>query len=490
MPPRTRQAYRSRIHDTDELASDEADTVQMLPKTSSRPRGRPPKHRPRGKPSIYRSRGRTVIAKPQEIPPIPNKRGRGRPPKNKQRVDPDDMTDRQIMTKLHRLMRQPKTNARVGSASRAILKFTKQWPWELADDFLPTYWGSDILENLRQLYRGVNKKANRNDYGDRFQAVTGFIRDCARKRNRHVPRLKANDVQDALDYFNVPHNIKRTAARPKTNRRPRIVPAIAMVGSDDEHDPGSRATSDEWEDYIGYDPGDEVNSTASQKEATAGPRKRSISSSESSRSQKRARLHGSDTPDDIPLTSDTSTSLEAGSSSTDLSSSVKDHPSYRPQSLADLLDGLAILQSKEQEKKQVAAGTLAELRASIKANEASIAVPAASSTVDELSLLIKEQEVERNKIKIGREAFEQQVVMFEMGAKAIDDMMQDYQTRLRVCDALIAQAQIQITQEAARVAQENSELADKLEKDRVEIQRLEEAKAVEDGDIPNQSQLQ
>ncbi|KAM0551745.1 hypothetical protein ACHAPJ_008312 [Fusarium lateritium] len=355
--------------------------------------------------------------------------------------------------------------ARVGKAARSVFWLSGQWPWELLAGFKPKKWGIEIMENMRKLFRIIDKKIRqaireaargkdpkdpKNPYDDEFEVVRDFLRDLAEERDERSPHLEHDDVEAACHHFRN-HRYERNDDLKKTS----IIRLTALVESDDEIDPDVDG-SDEWED-------DDNTAMASQDEAaiTTRHRKRRRSSSKSSqKAQKRARSTESDKPVDIQHMSQSATG-----------------PPLRSCTFADLIEGLRCLEAKEQEELELVTRSLGETRASIQASEASVAEPihaeASNKTLDDLRLAIKAYEVEKEDIVIGKEVYEKTHKVMCIGAEIFAKTMQDYAARLRVCDQGIAQANDKIAAEQARINKENSDQEKKLEEDRAIAQRLE-----------------
>ncbi|KAJ4263563.1 hypothetical protein NW762_006382 [Fusarium torreyae] len=424
---------------------------------------------------------RQQLLTPEEQPPTPDeqppiRRGRGRPPGSgrtpKQTPKPRPVNggrprgkprkfyvyarhDREVARILEWKMRKPKTmGRRVGKAARSVFRLSGQWPWELLDGFKPKRWGIEIMENMRKLFRIVNKKMNetsrektretsrgedlKNPYGDEFEVVRDFLRNLAEERDERSPHLEHADVEVACTHFRN-HRYERNDELETTT----IIPLTALVESDDENDLDVDGFEDGWED-------DDNTATASQDEAaiTARHRKRPRSSSESSqKSQKRARSTESDKAVDTQDMSHTATG-----------------PTLRSYTFADLIECPRWLEAKEQEELELINRSLEETRASIQANETSIAesVQARASTKERYKLLIAKCKEEMESIdnenrQASKKFSEENHIDVAKRARAFTDDMQSRTTRLGDCEKRIAEAEAELAAKLSKMEQQESD---------------------------------
>ncbi|KAJ4246568.1 hypothetical protein NW762_013509 [Fusarium torreyae] len=460
--------------------NDNVFNVKMLSQTPSKPRGRPPGSRNK---------------KPRDFSQTP----KPYTPKS-YNTNKFILSDEQIRINLGRPEGEPSTDKRIGGASRTIFKITGQYPWKWAAGFPPRYWTVDIVRNLRQLIKGFNDKTP-NSRDNNCQEVKHWLRDKASKRDKRAPRLTEDDLQDALKYYNIEIKTRVKMSQKITQTGP-FTSAAEMVDSnyhvDEESDTESSLfIEDDYDERIAADYNQNNKSIIplmSSNEATLQPQKRSGPSLECSQAHKRARIFDpKDTghiQTDTAMSEDIAVSQEAPVSrnattanDTCLSRFVPDTP-YRPRDIADLIDGIDHLRSKDENEKEQITRTLTNLRASMRANEACITPSSIvnHTSLNKLRLILKKYKTEREDIQKGKEFFEQHHQDLALGAAFIAKNNRHYETSLRDCDELIKQTQLQIDQELKKTAERTSSIKAQLESDIAETLRLEarELKVVQD----------
>ncbi|KAF4963235.1 hypothetical protein FSARC_8733 [Fusarium sarcochroum] len=468
MAPVTRRSRRSQTIDHDELADDKIGAASILQNKPSIPRkrGRPRKY-PKQPP---RPKGQGPKPRPRERP------SKTRAKKGLSEGYPHEEHDRQIATMLNWRLRLPMTGKRMGDAVRTVFEITNQWPLELTAGFSPIKWGVEIMENLRKLFRILDKQIATNDYGNGFQVVKDFLRDRAQKRNRRYPHLINEDVSSACAHFSV-RNLRRSEVAQTTRVRTQIRRLTTLVESDVEGDTNAENSQDEWEDWIDHQYNDDASTD--QDETTVRHGKRHNSPSESSRVRKRARATESDTDANIQLNNDTLPDLAEAPSYSD-TSRFATGPTRRSYTFEDLIEGPRWLESKKQEEMEEITCSLQTTTASVQATEASIAEAtykrASNKTLDELRIVIENSEEERKALE--KEALQKGKELLDgnhmdmLRAAILAKTMEEYSARLQEYDKYIAEANDKILAEQNSIDKEDANQQKKLDEHKVEAQRL------------------
>ncbi|KAM0185753.1 hypothetical protein ACHAPI_012033 [Fusarium lateritium] len=448
-----RRARRLQTVDNDELSDYKLGVESMADNIAPRRRGRPRKSQPHKKPSTSK-----ICGSPRESSP------QGRPRKTK-----SHMSDQEIVTILKWKERQStKMTKRVIDASRAVLRLTGQWPWDLTSDFLPRNWSIPILENLRKLFRTAHRQVATVDYGHNSQVVKRYLQACATKRNAYRLHLKNSDVNDAWRYFSIDNN--GSEAVQTTMRGTQIRRVTSLLGSgedsvedqdsgDDYEDPsdgdsGSHEVSaeDEWVDWGGYDQFTDDEKTAMESLVTTG--KRSRSSSALSRAPKRAC-----TSDVNAAGNDTDGVMNPDEPPSPKRKSRSDSNLTRPKRLADLITTLESLQIEKQKEVDAVTRSLQEITASIQANESSaLQASANNKIIDNLCSEVKRYETKREKTLKARKFFQDHHEDMDFSAEVIAKSMQQYAATLEECDQSIAQANAEVLEEREHIAREEFDL--------------------------------
>ncbi|KAF4973135.1 hypothetical protein FSARC_479 [Fusarium sarcochroum] len=430
----------------------------MLSQTPSRPRGRPP--------------------------------GRRNKPRESQEFPQNIMSDEQIRINLGRSQGKSSSDSYVGGACRTIFKITNQYPWEWATGFAPRKWTIDVVRHLRNLIKGFSDKTQGNNHINTCQEVKNWLRAQASKRDMHAPQLTEDDLQDALKYFMIETKTRAKASKKTTETGP-STSALEVVGvtyHDDEEDDteSSLFIDDDLDEHFAQDHDQDNKSSIfmSSNEATPGPPKRSGSPHECSQAHKRARLiqpQDADVQPDTAMSNDITVSQETSVSKylttandTCLSRFVPD-TSYRPESITDLINGSDHLRSKKEKEKEHITRALTELRASMQAKENCMTPSTAvnHAALDKLRRTVRKYKETKEEIKSGKDFFEQHHQDLAVGAAVVASYYHNYKRRLRDCDELIKQTQLQIQEKLKKAAQNTSGIKAQLEKDMAETLRLE-----------------
>ncbi|KAF4989940.1 hypothetical protein FGRMN_8782 [Fusarium graminum] len=448
---------RLQTADYDELSDEKLTIASMIDNLAPRRRGRPPKIRPYGESSELNNES-------------PSSRPRGRP-RNK---TPKIMTNRQIAGRLYWRMRRPSMGERVGKASRTVHQITGQWPWDLAADFPPKKWGVENVERLRKLFNIVHRQSATVDYGHKFEVVKNYLRDCATKRDRRLPRLVTSDIENACVYFAAHNGTRYEVARPSVRSR-RLTTLLDLHensggGQDDSEDEDSpdptgdyhgnneAASETEWEDWVGYDGYDKNHTIVG---GAAAIEKRSRSSSILSQTPKRACIIEPNSAVDVI---NGSTNRQSESNTTP--------KSVRPQSFADLVDLLEPLRDEKQKELRAIKISLQDITASIQDTESSTSQGKTyNGTIDKLCSNVKEYEMKREKTLTAQKFALKNYELLDWDPEMITMSEQQYATKLETYNRLIAQANADALEERKKMTQRDSDL--KAEERRLRMRHLE-----------------
>ncbi|CAF3448710.1 unnamed protein product [Fusarium graminearum] len=386
--------------------------------------------------------------------------------------DSHDLADTQIAKRLHWYMRRSTMGKRVGDASRTVLQLTGMWPWEFAAGFLPKKWNINMLEDIRRLLRSVCKSARTNGPGPHTKIVQNFLLGCAKKRDARHPRLQHGDVLDAIDHFSADFYTKREVITPVTTPPVRRRAGQITVrgsdersGSDESHDDQDEAieipdSESEWEDWTGFDFEDHV-----EPETATVAVKRSRSPSLGALLEKRPRTTGPSNP--YHGTSATILQDPAPSSNVcdnrnitvaqDAASQTDILPTQHPRDFADLVDEFEFIESEKQKEFNKVTRSLHEVTTSIQESEAN-ETKLGSEKVEKLCTDVKAYEVEREKIMKGMRFVQEHHEDMAMSADDLEKSIHKYTIRLKECDRLIAQANMDALDELEAIAQKDFDL--------------------------------